>query len=123
MLRTVRRGAVPLLCRPTAALLAAPSANADPASPASATTAASSQAELWAAQLQFDDNGTPWTESFFASIKAAGVDEAELNMPWGSREPAGGPVHRRLAAIGKDATQVLQEFEGTAPPCTTIANW
>jgi Beta-galactosidase len=105
MLRTVRRGAVPLLCCLTAALLAAQSASADPVAPASATPAASSQAKLWATQLQFDNNGTPWTEAFFASIKAAGVNEAELNMPWGSLEPAQGTF---------DFTELDQELANAA---------
>ena len=97
MLRTLRNGAVPLLCCIAAALLAAQSASAtaDPATPASATgdaaaSSAASQAQLWATQLQFDDNGTPWSTASFAALKAKGINSAELDMPWGQLEPSSG---------------------------------
>ena len=94
MLRTVRRGAAPLLCCFAATLLAAQSAATADASSSTATPAASrsaaSQNELWATQLQFDNNGTPWTTTDFAAIKAKGINSAELNMPWGSLEPTEG---------------------------------
>ena len=94
MLRSVRRGAVPLLCCLAAPLLAAPSASATPAASASTSSASApadgGQSQLWATQLQFDNNGTPWTEAFFASIKAKGINQAEINMPWGTLEPTQG---------------------------------
>ena len=90
MLRTVRRGAAPLLCCFAATLLVAQSATADSTSTTTATPAANSQSELWATQLQFDNNGTPWTTADFAAIKAKGINSAELNMPWGSLEPTEG---------------------------------
>jgi hypothetical protein len=89
MLRTVTRGAIPLLCCLTASLLTVQSTPAA-ASAGAARPAAASGSELWAAQFQFDDNGTPWSEAEFASIKAKGIDEAEFNMPWGTIEPSEG---------------------------------
>ena len=88
MLRSVKRKAIPLLCCLTASLLTVQSATA--ATTAAGRPAESAGAKLWSTQLQFDDNGTPWTQAQFASIKAAGIDDAELNMPWGTIEPAQG---------------------------------
>jgi hypothetical protein len=90
MLHTVRRGAAPLLCCFAATLLTAQFAAADSTSPTTATKAGSSQNELWSTQLQFDNNGTPWSTADFAALKAKGINSAELNMPWGSLEPSEG---------------------------------
>ena len=45
---------------------------------------------IWSTQLDFDNNGTAWSESFFAGLAADGLTTAELNMPWGTIEPAAG---------------------------------
>ncbi|MBR7836594.1 beta-galactosidase [Actinospica durhamensis] len=89
MLRTVKRGAVPLLCCLATSLLTVPSPSADAAT-AAAHDGSGSSRQLWATQFQFDDNGTPWSVAMFRSIKAEGVDEAEFNMPWSTIEPAEG---------------------------------
>jgi hypothetical protein len=88
MIRQVRT----LLCAGTAAVLAsislavpaiaAPAANRGMASPSQTRNT------LWSTQLQFDNNGVPWSESFFAGLKADGLSNAELNMPWTSIEPS-----------------------------------
>jgi hypothetical protein len=86
MLRTLRRGAAPLLCCIAAGLLAVATASAAPAAP----TTTASGSELWATQFQFDDNGTPWSTADFAAIKAKGIEDAEINMPWAQIEPSRG---------------------------------
>jgi hypothetical protein len=45
---------------------------------------------IWSTQLDFDNNGTAWSESYFAGLKADGLTTAELNMPWGTIEPSAG---------------------------------
>ena len=45
---------------------------------------------IWSTQLDFDNNGTAWSESFFAGLAAYGLTTAELDMPWGTIEPAAG---------------------------------
>ena len=45
---------------------------------------------IWSTQLDFDNNGTAWSESFFAGLAADGLTTAELNMPWGTIEPEAG---------------------------------
>ena len=37
--------------------------------------AASTATPLWSTQLDFDDNGTPWSEASFAALKADGRGE------------------------------------------------
>jgi hypothetical protein len=98
-----------------ATLLTAQSALAGTSSPSAASSSASAQNKLWATQLQFDNNGTPWTESFFASIKAAGINQAELNMPWGILEPAQGTftfteLDQELASAAKAGLKLVPIF-------------
>jgi hypothetical protein len=75
----------------TACALAAGSAGvagtlaAGPAHAASAPTT-----PIWSTQLDFDNNGTAWSQSFFAGLAAKGLTTAELNMPWGTIEPSAG---------------------------------
>jgi hypothetical protein len=45
---------------------------------------------IWSTQLDFDNNGTAWSESFFAGLAADGLTTAELDMPWGTIEPEAG---------------------------------
>jgi len=45
---------------------------------------------IWSTQLDFDNNGSPWSESFFAGLAGDGLTTAELNMPWGTIEPSAG---------------------------------
>jgi Abnormal spindle-like microcephaly-assoc'd, ASPM-SPD-2-Hydin len=52
--------------------------------------AASATTPIWSTQLDFDNNGTAWSESFFAGLAADGLTTAELNMPWGTIEPEAG---------------------------------
>jgi hypothetical protein len=54
------------------------------------TSVASPTTPIWSTQLDFDNNGTAWSESFFAGLAADGLTTAELNMPWGTIEPAAG---------------------------------
>ncbi len=55
-----------------------------------ARAASSPTTPMWSTQLDFDNNGTAWSESFFAGLKADGLTTAELNMPWGTIEPSAG---------------------------------
>lgn len=54
------------------------------------TSSTASPASLWSTQLQFDHNGTPWSEASFAALKADGLITAEINMPWNTIEPKRG---------------------------------
>jgi len=55
-----------------------------------AAAASSPSTPIWSTQLDFDNNGTAWSESYFAGLAADGLTTAELNMPWGTIEPAAG---------------------------------
>ncbi len=55
-----------------------------------ARAASSPTTPIWSTQLDFDNNGTPWSESFFAGLASDGLTTAELNMPWGTIEPQAG---------------------------------
>ena len=55
-----------------------------------AQAASSPTTPIWSTQLDFDNNGTAWSESFFAGLAADGLTTAELNMPWGTIEPTAG---------------------------------
>jgi hypothetical protein len=55
-----------------------------------ALAASSPTTPIWSTQLDFDNNGTAWSESFFAGLKSDGLTTAELDMPWGTIEPAAG---------------------------------
>jgi hypothetical protein len=45
---------------------------------------------MWSTQLDFDNNGTAWSESYFAGLRTDGLTTAELDMPWGTIEPSAG---------------------------------
>jgi hypothetical protein len=45
---------------------------------------------LWSTQLDFDNNGAPFSEASFAALKADGLDNAEINMSWNVIEPSPG---------------------------------
>ena len=84
-----RRLAAPVVLAMTIALLGgfhAPSASAAQ----SVKAAASATTPIWSTQLDFDNNGTAWSESYFAGLAADGLTTAELNMPWGTIEPEAG---------------------------------
>jgi Carbohydrate binding module (family 6)/Ricin-type beta-trefoil lectin domain-like/Beta-galactosidase len=51
---------------------------------------AASATPVWSTQLDFDNNGSAWSESFFAGLAADGLTNAELDMPWGTIEPSAG---------------------------------
>ena len=55
-----------------------------------AQAASSPTTPIWSTQLDFDNNGTAWSESFFAGLESDGLTTAELDMPWGTIEPAPG---------------------------------
>jgi Beta-galactosidase len=70
-------------------LVASPAARARVATHATAKATTSSK-PLWSTQLDFDNNGTPWSESSFATLEADGLTTAEIDMPWNTIEPARG---------------------------------
>ena len=70
----------------TAALAGTPAA----AAPAQAAPAAATPSPIWSTQLDFDNNGTAWSEASFAALKAKGLNTAELDMPWNTIEPSSG---------------------------------
>ncbi|QMU69360.1 beta-galactosidase [Streptacidiphilus sp. P02-A3a] len=86
------RRTIPLLA--AAAVVAASDCLVPPASAATSThataTATTGAPKLWATQLQFDDNGTPWSVAQFQAIAAKGMDSVEINMPWTTIEPSQG---------------------------------
>jgi len=45
---------------------------------------------VWSTQLDFDNNGTAWSESSFAALAADGMTNAEINMSWSAVEPSAG---------------------------------
>ncbi|MEY9932967.1 hypothetical protein ABH926_007620 [Catenulispora sp. GP43] len=63
-------------------------ASAAPAQAAQTTPAVAAAGPMWATQLQFDDNGTAWSQASFAALKAKGLTSAEIDMPWGTIEPS-----------------------------------
>src|SRR5579875_475757 len=56
----------------------------------SSTPAAASSASFWSTQLDFDNNGTAWSEASFAALKADGLTAAEIDLPWNTIEPSQG---------------------------------
>ena len=92
MLRSVRRGAVPLICGLAASVFVAQYATADPA-PAHATTTthATPTSDYWAsASSSSTTTGHRGPRRTSRPIKAKGIDRAELNMPWAQLEPSRG---------------------------------
>ncbi len=69
---------------------AAAALNTRAAAALSTRAAAAATTPIWSTQLDFDNNGTAWSESFFAGLAADGLTTAELNMPWGTIEPQAG---------------------------------
>ncbi len=55
-----------------------------------AQAASSPATPIWSTQLDFDNNGAAWSESFFAGLESDGLTTAELDMPWGTIEPSAG---------------------------------
>jgi hypothetical protein len=56
----------------------------------SSAQAATPAAPIWSTQLDFDNNGTAWSEASFAALKADGLTTAEIDMPWNTIEPTQG---------------------------------
>ncbi|SCE43212.1 Beta-galactosidase [Streptomyces sp. DvalAA-14] len=84
-------GVITALSAPTAIAAAGGSPQQAPARSAAAVRpAASTPGTLWSTQLDFDNNGTPWSEASFAALKAKGLDTAEIDMPWNTIEPSQG---------------------------------
>jgi len=69
---------------------AASAASAAQRSPHTQAAVSAPTTPIWSTQLDFDNNGTAWSESYFAGLKADGLTTAELNMPWGTIEPQAG---------------------------------
>src|SRR5580693_478073 len=57
---------------------------------APAHAASSPATPMWSTQLDFDNSGAAWSESYFAGLRADGLTTAELDMPWGTIEPSAG---------------------------------
>jgi hypothetical protein len=57
---------------------------------APAHAASSPTTPMWSTQLDFDNSGVAWSESYFAGLRADGLTTAELDMPWGTIEPSAG---------------------------------
>ena len=55
-----------------------------------AHAASSPTTPIWSTQLDFDNGGAAWSQSYFAGLAAKGLTTAELNMPWGTIEPSAG---------------------------------
>ncbi|HEV2342649.1 MAG TPA: beta-galactosidase [Actinocrinis sp.] len=72
---------------------------------AQASQSTISQSTMWATQLQFDDNGAAWSQSSFAALKAAGLNTAEIDLPWNTIEPSNGSF---------DFTELDQELANAA---------
>ena len=51
---------------------------------------AATPSPMWSTQLQFDNNGTAWSQASFAALKAKGLTTAEIDMPWNTVEPSSG---------------------------------
>jgi hypothetical protein len=54
------------------------------------TEEGASSTSFWSTQLDFDDNGAPWSEASFAALKADGLTTAEIDMSWNAVEPSQG---------------------------------
>src|SRR5580693_943963 len=57
---------------------------------APAHAASSPTTPMWSTQLDFDNGGAAWSESYFADLRTDGFTTAELDMPWGTIEPSAG---------------------------------
>jgi len=88
-----RRLAAPVALVVVMACVASASVHVQPADAASSPTT-----PIWSTQLDFDNNGTAWSESFFAGLASDGLTTAELNMPWGTIEPSAGGEAKTLDA-------------------------
>jgi hypothetical protein len=66
------------------ALIMAPFASAGAATPTAPST------PFWSTQLKWDNNGTAWSQSSFAALKADGLTTAEIDMSWNTVEPKQG---------------------------------
>jgi hypothetical protein len=91
----------------TAVPLAGPAtaAPAPAASHGTSSQAAATQNKMWATQLDFDDNGTPWSEASLAALKADGLNSVEIDMSWNAVEPSPGTF---------DFTELDQELANAA---------
>jgi hypothetical protein len=110
MLHRSRVRLAALLCATAAALMAAvPLAGTAAAAPAAShgttSQAATAPGTLWATQLDFDDNGVPWSEASLAALKADGLDSVEIDMSWNAVEPSPGTF---------DFTELDQELANAA---------
>jgi F5/8 type C domain/Abnormal spindle-like microcephaly-assoc'd, ASPM-SPD-2-Hydin len=84
-----RQLVAPVALAVTVGLLGGVHADAAPA-PRDVRADASATTPIWSTQLDFDNNGTAWSESYFAGLAADGLTTAELDMPWGTIEPEPG---------------------------------
>ncbi|HEX4792044.1 MAG TPA: choice-of-anchor D domain-containing protein [Actinospica sp.] len=86
----IRKRPAPLAALAAVGLLAGGLQVAAAASAHAAAAAASPVTPIWSTQLDFDNNGTAWSEASFAALKADGLNSAEINLPWGTIEPSAG---------------------------------
>jgi hypothetical protein len=112
MLHRSRARLTALLCATTAAFMAAvpfagaaTAASTPAASHGTASQAATAPSTMWATQLDFDDNGTPWSETSLAALKADGLNSVEIDMSWNAVEPSPGTF---------DFTELDQELANAA---------
>jgi hypothetical protein len=85
---TTRAQAV--MAQPAPSLAAQPQAPGYQSRGTPSPSAAGATTPIWSTQLDFDNDGTAWSESFFAGLASDGLTTAELNMPWGTIEPEAG---------------------------------
>jgi hypothetical protein len=84
---------VPASQAATSARPARPSTSTTSTTASGSTTSAvpaASATPFWSTQLKWDNNGTPWSQSSFAALKADGLTTAEIDMSWNTVEPSNG---------------------------------
>jgi hypothetical protein len=85
------------------------------ATAASAAPAAAPVTPIWSTQLDFDNNGTAWSEASFAALHAKGLNSAEIDMSWNVVEPTQGSFNfteldQEIANAGAAGMQLIPIF-------------
>jgi hypothetical protein len=123
-----------LLCAATATVMATISFTTTAASAAPVarqrTMSAGNASRLWATQLDWDDNGVPWSEAQFAELKADGLNNAEIDMSWNAIEPSPGTFDftefdtelANAAAAGVRLVPIFWESGWTGSPASWITD-
>jgi hypothetical protein len=94
------------------------------------TVSAGNSSKLWATQLDFDNNGVPWSEASFAALKADGLNSAEVNMSWNSIEPSPGTFDftefdqelANAAAAGMKLVPIFWESGWSGSPASWVTD-